>query len=488
MLGKTRMTIVFQRVLFCFDSVFLAAFKIGRFTCEFLEANTGRPTWLVQVMLHASIIILLLSAIHAIRGQLIRSRFPLKKTHCYFLGFGPPGHIPPSDFIAEKWYPSDLPTVAPPWKHPINKPQLTQVSSTVKRVESTKNSLATVPQTSTTARITTTTAPTTKPITTTTTKAPKTTTVTTTSERTTSTTPIITTTTTPSRIPSSTTKPRTTTTSILPNTTTVSLAPEATTTLLSTIELSSTTKQPSTALSTSSQTKTTISSSTTRLLPSSTELPQTTTRSRTKSKLHPLSIKLSPFFEDITANLVPKGIGLRNQNLKKQIEEANSKEEEEKVKKEREEEGEVEVPTTTTATTTTTTTIKTTTKTTTTQGTTFPTLITEEEEEFTDTTTQATTTIPIEHSKQTKLGNSKNGRKHIEKMRIKIVNNDNEADKHEGNKWVWMKISSSLLSEDIFITFKPVNVDSAKQNSDIQQPINNITKQVEFGNSFCFSF
>ena len=124
--------------------------------------------------------------------------------------------------------------------------------------------------------------------------------------------------------------------------------------------------------------------------------------------------------------MVPKGIGLRNQNLKKQIEDANSKEEEEKMTKEREEEGEVEIPTTTTT--------KTTTRTTTTQKTTFPTLITEEEEEFTDVTTQATTTIPIEHSKQTKLGNSKDGKKHIEKMRIKIVNNDNEADKHEGNK------------------------------------------------------
>ncbi|VDM53026.1 unnamed protein product [Angiostrongylus costaricensis] len=32
------------------------------------------------------------------------------------LGFGPPGVQPPATFEAEQWYPSNLPTVAPPWK------------------------------------------------------------------------------------------------------------------------------------------------------------------------------------------------------------------------------------------------------------------------------------------------------------------------------------------------------------------------------------
>ncbi|CAB3410270.1 unnamed protein product [Caenorhabditis bovis] len=33
-------------------------------------------------------------------------------------GFGAPGIIPPESFIAERWYPSNLPTVMPPWKMP----------------------------------------------------------------------------------------------------------------------------------------------------------------------------------------------------------------------------------------------------------------------------------------------------------------------------------------------------------------------------------
>ncbi|EGT40460.1 hypothetical protein CAEBREN_11074 [Caenorhabditis brenneri] len=31
-------------------------------------------------------------------------------------GFGAPGIVPPESFIAERWYPSNLPTVMPPWK------------------------------------------------------------------------------------------------------------------------------------------------------------------------------------------------------------------------------------------------------------------------------------------------------------------------------------------------------------------------------------
>ncbi|CAD6189100.1 unnamed protein product [Caenorhabditis auriculariae] len=48
-------------------------------------------------------------------------------------GFGAPGFVPPENFVAERWYPSNLPTVMPPWKMPgadINQFRTTRISTT----------------------------------------------------------------------------------------------------------------------------------------------------------------------------------------------------------------------------------------------------------------------------------------------------------------------------------------------------------------------